>query len=97
MRVLQRTGTAAPVLSDEAALDLCRLTSRVHWALGDGQDRQDGEWAYDGRQFWVLQARPVTHLPHRTFEGARGTPVFWSNGNFKDAYPLVLTSFSWDW
>ncbi|MFZ5827861.1 MAG: PEP/pyruvate-binding domain-containing protein [Bacillota bacterium] len=96
LELVERTG-AAPCLTDEAPLELARLSLRVHWALGAGQDPQDIEWAYDGGRFWVLQARPVTRLPHRTHPGARALPVYWSSANIKDACPLIFTPLSADW
>ena len=68
---------------------------RVHWALGEGQDPQDIEWAYDGDAFYLLQARPVTAFPFHTFEGAKQFPIYWSNANIKDAVPGVTGLFSW--
>ncbi len=83
------------VLSDELAIRLAYLVQRVHWALGDGHNPQDVEWAYDGSTFWLLQARPVTRLPRYTFPGAERLPVVWSNANLKDALPGVLTPLAW--
>jgi rifampicin phosphotransferase len=68
---------------------------RVHWALGDGDSLQDVEWAHDGVQFWILQARPVTGLPHYTFEAIKHLPVIWSTANIKDAVPGVVSIFAW--
>lgn len=84
-----------PVLDDEQALRLARLAWRVHWALGDGQDPQDLEWAWDGARFHLLQARPVTRVPHHTFPGVRDVPVWWSNANMKDAVPGVVSTLAW--
>ncbi len=95
--VLERRsgGGQGEVLSDERAIRLAHLVQRVEWALGDGQNAQDIEWAYDGSSFWLLQARPVTHMPRYTFRGAERLPVVWSNANLKDALPGVLTPYSW--
>jgi len=95
--VLERRRGDAPhdVLTDEQALKLAHLVRRVEWALGDGQDPQDVEWAFDGQRFWLLQARPVTRLPRYTFPGAEKLPLVWSNANLKDALPGVLTPMAW--
>jgi pyruvate,water dikinase len=93
--VTRRRGQAGPVLSDKLVLELARLTLRVHWALGEGQEPQDVEWAHDGRRFWLLQARPVTRLPHVTFPALAGSPVLWSNANLKDCIPGVPTPGTW--
>lgn len=84
-----------PVLAPEQALQLARLAWRVHWALGEGQDPQDLEWAWDGARFHLLQARPVTRVPHHTFPGVRDVPVWWSNANMKDAVPGVVSTHAW--
>ncbi len=95
--VLERRSSSdqGEVLSDDLAIRLSRLVQRVEWALGDGQNAQDIEWAFDGSSFWLLQARPVTHMPRYTFPGADRLPVVWSNANLKDALPGVLSPYSW--
>ncbi|HEY7675951.1 MAG TPA: PEP/pyruvate-binding domain-containing protein [Candidatus Methylomirabilis sp.] len=91
-----RVGREEHTPADAWAAQLARLVLRIQWALGDGQDPQDVEWAYDGRQFWILQARPVTRAPRITFPGTTHLPVIWSNGNLKDAVPGVPTTLTWD-
>jgi phosphohistidine swiveling domain-containing protein len=84
-----------PVLGLDQALQLARLALRVHWALGEGQDPQDIEWAFDGVRFWLLQARPVTALPTCTFAAVKDQPVTWSTANIKEAIPGVISTLSW--
>lgn len=93
--VTHRSETTDPVLTDEQAIHLAHLAQRVQWALGDGQDPQDIEWAFDGSTFWLVQARPVTKMPRYTFTGAENLPVYWSNANLKDALPGVLSPLAW--
>lgn len=83
------------VLTDPQVRELARLVWRIHWVLGDGQDPQDVEWAYDGSRFWLLQARPVTRLPRLVPKGAETLPAVWSNANLKDALPMVLSPLGW--
>lgn len=90
-----RRAQGAPLLSPDQEIELARQIVRVHWALGDGQDPQDVEWAHDGERFWILQARPVTKLPRFTFEAARSLPVYWSSANLKDVAPGVISTLSW--
>ncbi len=47
----------APVLSEGEVRELSRMGLRIE-QLMDGP--QDIEWAYDSRQLWILQARPIT-------------------------------------
>ncbi len=70
---------------------LARLCERVFHALGQGERHQDIEWAHDGNEFVLLQARPVTALPKITCAGLRNQPELWSNGNFRDALPMVTS------
>jgi pyruvate,water dikinase len=85
----------AAILDDNQLLSLARLVMRVHWALGDGQDPQDIEWAFDGDAFWLLQARPVTRLPRWSFPGVPPGPTTWSNANIVDSLPNPVTTMTW--
>lgn len=94
-QVLDLAGrTGRPVLTDQQALELGRITWRIHWALGAGQDPQDVEWAFDGSRFWVLQARPVTKLTRVIYREVAHLPVIWSNANIKDNLIGVPTTFT---
>ncbi|MEK6233729.1 MAG: PEP/pyruvate-binding domain-containing protein, partial [Planctomycetales bacterium] len=93
--IAKRPSSPTVELSDQQLLELARLVDRIQGALGDSQDPQDVEWVFDGQRFWILQARPVTHLPHNTWPEAVGLPVHWSNANVKDAVPGVLTPLTW--
>lgn len=52
--------SAAPGIPARVLLDIAGLTERVRAALGG--EPIDIEWAFDGRQLWLLQARPITTL-----------------------------------
>jgi pyruvate,water dikinase len=75
--------------------ELAHQVWRAQWALGDGQDPQDVEWAYDGERLWLLQARPVTRLPRPGWPEAAAMPRYWSTVNIKDAQPGVISELSW--
>lgn len=92
---IERLDHGSCLLSDTQIQELSQVLVRVQWALGDGQDPQDVEWAYDGRQFWLLQARPIVHVPHVTYAEAAMLPIMWSTTLVKDAIPGVLTPLSW--
>jgi len=83
------------VLSDSDIATLGLLVQRVFAALGDGERHQDVEWVYAGGKFILVQARPVTTLPRFTSPELRNLPEYWSNGNFRDAAPMVLSTASW--
>lgn len=78
-----------PVLTGEEIARLGLMLLRVLDALGDGEQHQDVEWVYDGWDFTLVQARPVTALPRRTFPAIKDQPDIWSNGNYRDAIPMV--------
>ena len=79
------------VLSDDNIEKLGLLLLRVFEALGDCDQHQDVEWVFDGRDFILVQSRPVTALPRRTFAALKNQPDIWSNGNYRDAVPMVLS------
>ena len=94
--VERQDDTGAPAILDDTQLSaLGRLVMRVHWALGEGQDPQDVEWAFDGTTFWLLQSRPVTRLPRWSFPGLPAGPATWSNANIVDSFPNPVTTMTW--
>ncbi|MGE3913949.1 MAG: PEP/pyruvate-binding domain-containing protein, partial [Chloroflexota bacterium] len=95
LEMVERRGEPAGLLSDVQALALGQLVERVHWALGEGQQPQDLEWVFDGERFWLVQARPITHLPRLVPEPVRNLPVIWSNGNLKDAVAGVPSALGY--
>jgi len=78
-------------LHDEDIKRLGILITRVFDSLGNGEEPQDIEWAFDGNDFALLQARPVTTLPDCTFEAIKNQSTVWSNANYRDAIPIVLS------
>lgn len=81
--------SARQALPDEKIEELGLLLFRVFEALGDYEQHQDVEWVFDGRKFVLVQARPVTILPRNTFDALKNQPDIWSNGNYRDALPMV--------
>lgn len=93
---IRSPGAAAKqVLSDEQIRKLGLIIKRVMDALGCGDQHQDVEWVFDGRDFILVQARPVTAMPRYTFAEIKNQPDIWSNGNFKDALPMVQSTLNW--
>lgn len=87
----RQDSSSRQVLSDDQIQDLGVLILRVFEALGEGEQQLDIEWAFDGREFMVLQSRPVTARTRHTLDGLKGQPEIWSNGNYRDAVPMVLS------
>jgi len=86
---------SCPWLPAEIEEDLVYQAGRVQWALGEGQHPQDIEWAYDGERLWLLQARPVTNLPHAGWPETAAMPRYWSTANLKDNQPGAWCELSW--
>lgn len=77
------------VLQDKEIKKLGRLLMRVFDALSNSDQHQDVEWVYDGKKFVLVQARPITTLPRKTFPALQKQQDIWSNGNYRDAVPMV--------
>ena len=94
--LLRQAGSAAVAwLPDAVEEELAHQVQRVHWALGEGSEPQDIEWAYDGEHLWLLQARPVTRLPRAGWPETAAMPRYWSTANIKDSLPDALCELSW--
>jgi len=80
----------AQVLNKQQIQTLTKLIRRIYWCFDE--IAQDIEWAFDGKEFVILQSRPITvsnQLKLKIFETQK--EVF-SNANFKDAIPMVQNS-----
>ena len=87
--------STSQVLSDGNIRKLGLLIHRVFEALGCGEQHQDIEWVFDGSEFILVQARPVTVLPRYTLAGIKNQPDIWSNANFRDVFPMVQSTLNW--
>ncbi|MFN7934106.1 MAG: PEP/pyruvate-binding domain-containing protein [Bryobacteraceae bacterium] len=85
----------APLLTPDRQQELARQLHRLHWAFSDGNDPQDVEWAFDGEEFWFLQARPATNVRRCLPKAVAKAPRHWSTANIKDAVPGVICTLSW--
>ena len=95
--LLLREGAPAPagLLPPEREQELAHIVDRIQWALGQGSDPQDVEWAWDGEYIWILQARPVTVLPRAGWLETASLPTYWTTANLKDNLPGVPCELSW--
>lgn len=85
----------ARVLSPEQALHLGRLLKLAATALDFSRPAWDGEWAWDGKHFWLLQLRPVTAPGRCTYPGLAHQPDIWSRGNTCEVLPEPLSPMDW--
>jgi len=83
------------VLPRDVLHELLIQCGRVHWACSDGETPQDIEWAWDGKTVFILQARPITSLPRRTFPGIADQPAIWTNANFKEVLSGIMSPMGW--
>jgi len=70
-----------PVLTDAQAIELARLAKAVERTLGAPADV---EWVFDGRRFWLIQARPITALSQG---GSTRGGTSWTRANLKEVFP----------
>jgi len=94
-KLTRESGTSVTTMPVDVEEELVHQVIRVQWALGEGQDPQDIEWAFDGEQLWLLQARPVTRFPRSGWRETSAMPRYWSSANIKDAVPGVVCELSW--
>lgn len=95
------TGTPAPlaaeaVLPPAQAEALGALALDAATALDFCRPLYDVEWVWDGTQFWIVQARPVTALGRHTYDALRGQPALWSRGNTREVLPDPLSPLEWN-
>jgi pyruvate,water dikinase len=69
-------------LDDNRAKLVAKLCREVETEAGFPQDI---EWAFAAGELWLLQARPVTHLPAR-----------WTRDASAERFPEPMTPLSWD-
>lgn len=68
--------------------DQARAIANLAWSVGSFFGcPQDIEWAYQGSQLYLLQARPITTLGHDT----QGEHFIWDNSNIAESYNGVTT------
>jgi phosphohistidine swiveling domain-containing protein len=91
---ISRVSEKNKTLNDKEINLLCNISLKIIWDLGEGQQEQDIEWAYDGEKFWIVQSRPITNLNYPTLENLKNNPIIWSNANFKDAIPGIQSNLS---
>lgn len=85
---------ASQVLTDEGIRKLGLLILRVFDTLGCGEQHQNIELVFDGKDFALVQARPVTALSRYTLQGLKNQPDLWSNANLKDVMPMVQSTLT---
>lgn len=85
----------APVLTEDAVLQLGEQLRLAAIALDYTRPDYDMEWAWDGKLFWLLQARPITATNRCTYPELQGQPDIWTRGNTRDVVPYPLSPIDW--
>ena len=81
-RSLSEPWRQRPTLTDTEVVELARLVKQVERAL---RRPADVEWVYDGRTFWIVQARPITAV--RPPAAPATPPTVWTRANLKEILP----------
>ena len=94
---------ATAVLSPERAGELAGTGLAIEKLYGEPVDV---EWALAGGDLYVLQARPITARatasagtvgPGEQWNDSLSGDYLWTNGNFGEALPDVMTPATWSW
>ena len=72
-------------VADQLLLEIANVARRIESLFGCPQDI---EWAHDGTQLCILQARAITTLPK---EKEAGSLRIWDNSNIAESYQGVTT------
>lgn len=83
------------VLSAEQAIALGKLVQDAANALDYASPRYDVEWVWDGKSFWIVQARPITVRGRYTYPALSSQPSLWSRANSRDVVPDPLSPLDW--
>ena len=79
--------TEAPVLTDHQVAAVALAARRAESVFGSPQDV---EWAIAGDHMYILQSRPITHLP------SIGPSVgIWGNSNIAESYSGITTPLTY--
>jgi pyruvate,water dikinase len=77
----------SPSLADAQIQALAALLVKIEQHYGRAQDI---EWCHDGRQFWIVQSRPVTTNPRVLASPAR-PDTEWTRANLVEVFPEQLS------
>src|SRR6266700_5415270 len=84
------------VLSPAQATELARIGMRIEKLYGQPMDI---EWVLSADRFFIVQARPITSLPHKSqgidaWNDSLTLDCLWTRGNVGEAVPDVVTPCS---
>lgn len=86
---LSGASTVQSSLTDVQLFSLAQTAKRIEQAFGQPMDL---EWAFDTRQLWIVQARPITAV--RPSSDLTNDDCEWSRTNFKETLPELPSLLS---
>lgn len=86
---LSGASTVQSSLTDVQLFSLAQTAKRVERSFGQPMDL---EWAFDTRQLWIVQARPITAV--RPSSDLTNDDCEWSRTNFKETLPELPSPLS---
>lgn len=78
------------ILSDAQAMTLAQLASETAKAMDYSAPYFDIEWVFDGQQFYLVQARPISARGLYTYPYLQQHATMWTNGNTKEILPFAI-------
>lgn len=85
-RHISRAESGDIIVSDAMAIEIALIAREIETLF---QCPQDIEWAHDGTQLFILQARPITTLARQCTK--EGSLRIWDNSNISESYQGVTT------
>lgn len=85
-RHIKRGGAGDSLVSDAIAVEIALIAKEIETLF---HCPQDIEWAHDGTQLFILQARPITTLAQQSTK--EGSLRIWDNSNISESYQGVTT------
>lgn len=85
------TMSLAHVLSDQDAIRLARIALETAYAFDYSSPFLDIEWVFDGHEFTLVQARPITHKVCHSYSAIREQGFIWTRGNTREILPYPVT------
>ncbi len=84
---------AQPLLDESRLTELVKLVEQVSVSWGKPQDV---EWAYDGKQLWLLQSRPITSLKEEWFtDNLPGDHYLWTAAFLNERFTQSVSPLGW--
>lgn len=85
------SSNTSTLLNDAQAVTLAKLALDVAYAFDYSEPFLDIEWVFDGQQFHLVQARPITHRACHSYAPIREQGFIWTRGNTREILPYPVT------